>query len=514
MGSVALPIRTRTLVRTILVAAAIALLVATVATLILLRPASIKNKAERALTERLGLPVTIATLTLSFLPRPQLVGTNIVISVPSQPALPPFIAIDRITADIGPLSAWRGRVNRVRAEGLRISVPPGGPVRAAGGSQLSGDVIVETLEAKDAVLTILRRQPGREPLEFKIHDLRVTDVGFDRVMRFSANLTNPVPRGIVQSEGWMGPWNREQPTDFPLGGDYSFTLANLGTIRGIGGTLTSTGKYEGRLTRIAVSGTTQTPDFSLDIGGTPVPLATEFRAVVDASDGSTVLERVDAMLEGTAIAVEGRIDNLPGPGRRNIELTARVTDGRIEDLLALVLPARPLLVGDVALTSRILLPPGSGPVHSRLVLDGAFDLTRTRFTNAATEARLIELSRRSQGKDESERASRVLTSLAGRFRMASDTITLRGVEFRVPGALVTLDGTYAIPTGDLDLQGNLRIQASVSSAVGGLGSIFLKPLNWIFRRDGAGAIIPITIKGTPRKPEVGVSIRRALGRGR
>jgi hypothetical protein len=321
--------------------------------------------------------------------------------------------------------------------------------------------------------------------------------------------------GRVESEGWIGPWNRQHPTDVPLGGAYAFTLAQLGTIRGIGGMLESTGTFDGRLTSLTVIGETRTPDFSLDLGGSPVPLDTRFTAVVDGSDGTTVLERIDATLIDTPIVVTGRVDNLPGPGRRHIELTAEIREGRIEDVLKLTIGSdTPLLVGDVSLMSRISLPPGPGPVSGRLVIDGTFGLDQARFTDEGAEAKLIELSRRSQGKDEDERASRVLTSLHGRFKLSSGVLALQGVRFRVPGATVTVDGTYTMTSGDLDLTGTLRMQASMSSAVGGFKSLFLKPLNWLFRRDGAGAVIPITITGTPKKPDVGVSIRRALTRGR
>jgi hypothetical protein len=322
-----------------------------------------------------------------------------------------------------------------------------------------------------------------------------------------------VPEGRVVSEGWIGPWNQDHPTDVPLGGTYTFALAQLGTIRGIGGLLESTGTYEGRLTSITVVGETRTPDFSLDLGGSPLPLTTRFTAIVDGSDGTTVLERVDGTLLDTPIVVSGRIDNLPGPGRRHIDLTAEIRDGRIEDVLRLTLDAKtPLLIGDVSLTSRITLPPGPGSVRSRLVLDGTFGLEQARFTDDEAEAKLIELSRRSQGKDESERASRVLTSLHGQFKVSSGVLSLSGVRFRVPGATVTVDGTYAMASGDLDLTGTLRMQASVSRAVGGFKSLFLKPFDWLFRRDGAGAVVPITITGSPRNPDIGVSIRRAIRR--
>jgi hypothetical protein len=48
------------------------------------------------------------------------------------------------------------------------------------------------------------------------------------------------------------------------------------------------------------------------------------------------------------------------------------------------------------------------------------------------------------------------------------------------------------------------MQASMSDAVGGFKSIFLKPFNPIFRKDGAGAVFPIKIEGTRQQPKFGL----------
>ena len=134
----------------------------------------------------------------------------------------------------------------------------------------------------------------------------------------------------------------------PITGEYTLTNADLSTINGIGGILQSSGKYEGRLTKIITVGEAQTRDFSLDLGGKPVPLETRFHTVVDGTDGSTRLVRVDAKLRNTSFSTWGTIANLSGPGRHAIDLEFDVKDGRIEDLLALSIDSpQPLLTGKV-----------------------------------------------------------------------------------------------------------------------------------------------------------------------
>ena len=98
----------------------------------------------------------------------------------------------------------------------------------------------------------------------------------------------------------------------PLGGDYSFQKADLGTIKGIGGILSSTGIFDGELGRIGVKGTTQTPDFHLDISKQPVALDTTFEAVVDGTNGDTFLTGVTAKFLQTTVFAKGAVTGTKG----------------------------------------------------------------------------------------------------------------------------------------------------------------------------------------------------------
>jgi hypothetical protein len=249
------------------------------------------------------------------------------------------------------------------------------------------------------------------------------------------------------------------------------------------------------------------PDFSLDLGGNPAPLDTSFETIVNGTDGTTILARVDATLYSTPMLVTGAITNLAGPGRHQVDLQVVIDDGRIEDLLALVLNSpQPVMTGDVSLTTAMSLPPGPERVRDRLRLEGTFGLKTTRFTDSQVQERLRELSRRSQGKDKDDPIGRVLTDLSGRFEIASGRARLRNLTFQVPGARVGLNGTYTLASGTLDLRGTLRMQASVSQAVGGFKSIFIKPFDGLFRKDGAGAVLPIRISGTRNSPKFGLEV--------
>ena len=88
--------------------------------------------------------------------------------------------------------------------------------------------------------------------------------------------------------------------------------ADLSTINGIGGTLDSTGRFSGPLTAITAAGHATVPDFSLDLGGKPVPLTAEFETLINGTNGATQLTRVDAVLRATKMAVTGAVEKPRG----------------------------------------------------------------------------------------------------------------------------------------------------------------------------------------------------------
>ena len=96
-------------------------------------------------------------------------------------------------------------------------------------------------------------------------------------------------------------------------GDYSFNNADLSTIKGIGGMLSSTGQYSGTLGNIVVHGTTETPDFRIASSGHPVPLHTEFHAVVDGTSGDTYLRPVNATFLQTSFTANGSVVRVSAP---------------------------------------------------------------------------------------------------------------------------------------------------------------------------------------------------------
>jgi hypothetical protein len=57
------------------------------------------------------------------------------------------------------------------------------------------------------------------------------------------------------------------------------------------------------------------------------------------------------------------------------------------------------------------------------------------------------------------------------------------------------------------------MQARMSDVVGGFKSIFLKPFNPLFSKDGAGTVLPIKITGTRDAPKMGIEMGKIFRSG-
>jgi hypothetical protein len=421
------------------------------------------------------------------------------------------------------------RLSVVELRGLDVDVPPkphfthaamaGVSIGSAGQGQSSAALLrfqMDSIECKDAHLTLETSKPGKLPLEFAIAHIKLTGVSAGGPMHFDAELTNPRPAGTIVTSGSLGPWLVEDPGETPVAGKYRFEHADLSVFKGIAGILNSTGKYQGALRDMTVDGQTDTADFRLTHFGTALPLHTEFHATVDGTNGDTWLQPVDATLGRSHFTAEGQIVGVPAgvlpngaarPGGHEISLKVNVDRGRMEDFLRLASKSgTPLLTGALALRTTLEIPPGAEPVHERLKLNGRFAIEDAEFTNAKFQNDVGELSLRGQGraKDAKSGGADVRSSIESDFKMAGGVITLPDVKYTVPGAEIDVQGTYGVDGGTLNFKGSARMQATVSQMVGGWKGILLKPADRLFKTNGAGTQVPIYIHGNAANPKFGI----------
>ncbi len=338
-----------------------------------------------------------------------------------------------------------------------------------------------------------------------IHRLRMHNLGADQAMPFEATLTNAVPPGEIAIGGSFGPWNAEEPGQTPLNGRFEFDRADLAFFKGLSGLLSARGTFVGSLARIDIHGETDIPTFSLAVGGNPVPLRTAYHAIVDGTNGNTILDSVDGSFLNTSLVAKGSVVDTPGHSGRVVTLDITMNPAHIEDVLTLALKAaKPPMTGTLRLTTKFVLPRDDRDVMERLRLDGQFAMADTRFTDPGVQKQINELSRRSQGRTTDQDAQQVASQFNGTFKLDGGTLKIVTVTFNVPGALVRLSGTYALVSETIDFTGTVSTDATISQMTTGVRSKLLKVVDPIFERPGGGGTeIPVKISGNRNNPSFG-----------
>jgi uncharacterized protein involved in outer membrane biogenesis len=489
---------------------------------------ALRTRVVETLSDRLDAEVELGDLTLRVLPALHAKGTDLRIRHQGRRDVPPLISIDTFTVDANLLGLWRYHVAHVTLEGLDIQIPPAdhspdddrkndarvedGDNHADAGDSTEREIVIDELVADEATLTILPRTAGKQPKVWRMHELHIQVVGALTKMPFHTVMTNAVPPGQITTTGSFGPWNKVVPRRTPLDGTFTFKNADLSVFKGISGILSAQGSYTGELERIDVNGVTDTPNFMVKVSGHTMPLETKYHAIVDATNGNTTLERIDATFLKTSLVAKGGVYDVQGVHGRLVTLDIDMPSGRLEDIMRMaVKTSEPPMTGGLRLRTKFDLPPGDADVVDKLKLEGAFTIDDGRFTNAEVQQKVNQLSRSASAKQSEAVPPAVASNFSGRFAMADGQLALSRLTFNVPGAIVELSGQYSLTREALAFNGSLFMGARVSQTTTGWKSLMLKVVDPLFRKDGR-TVIPIKIGGTRNEPSFGMDARRVFGR--
>jgi hypothetical protein len=485
--------------------------------LYVLRPkihAALRDRVETVLKTHFESQVEISDFSVSLLPRVHVTITGLVLRHKGRTDIPPLVEVRKVSMDANIASLLRAQphVAFVELDGLQIHTPP----RVPGGSPLihSTDqdlarkypVLIDQLVADDAIIVVLRAEPGKPPREFPIHHLQLRDLSFDRPADFQATLTNAVPKGEINATGQFGPWLPEEPSETPAVGTYTFYNADLGTLKGLKGILSSTGKFGGPLDYLSVDGETDVPDFALRTADHPVALHTDFSAIVDGTNGDTYLNNVTAHFLHTTLVVSGKVvdENKEIKGR-TIVLDAVSQEAQVEDLIQLTTKSsHPVMTGTVRLRTKITIPEGTPDLMERLQLQGQFGIGDIQFTKASTQEKIDTLSRKGQGAPKDLDIADVESDMKGDFGLRNAVVKFSDLQFGVIGAAINLSGTYNLDTQEMDFHGKLKLKAKPSQTTTGVKSFFLKAVDPFFKGKDAGTVLAIKITGTKDNPSFGL----------
>jgi hypothetical protein len=501
----------------------------------------LRQRIISTLSNKLDSDVALGELTIRVFPRLRADGKDLRIRRRGTPAdMPGLITVKSFHVDASLLGLWRKHVGHVQLDGLDINIPPKlvrvqqkEAARAADAADTEkkseatpeekrndplkdGGVVLDRVDTNDARLIMIPGRPDKTPKVWAIHHLRMHELGSTHSWPFEATLTNGVPPGEIQVKGGFGPWDRNEPGDTALDGTFNFERANLGVFKGISGTLASHGSFAGTLDQLEANGETDTPDFTIKVGGHPFPLHVKYKALIDGTNGDTHLKNIDAwFLSSYLHAVGAVLDGPKGEKGRTVSLDVAMDKSRIEDIMKMAVKSpTPPMTGELKMNTKFLLPPGERDVAERLQLDGQFSIAKATFTNFDVQGKIEELSKRATAKVASATKEHVVSNFQGKFKLANGQLILPELTFEVPGAKVQLAGGYALEAEALDFEGQLLLDAKISETVTGIKSVLLKAVDPLFKqKDGSGSAIPIKIAGSRSAPAFGLDVRRVFKKG-
>jgi len=408
------------------------------------------------------------------------------------------------------------RVPKVIVIGMHVTVPPSSssrgpvPVMPLTEANKSGTRIsIGRVIADGTVLDFIQADPNQKPFRIVINKLALDNIGNNRSLTYQALLSDSLPPGKIRSTGVFGPWNPDDPANTPVKGSYTYQDANLAALGALSGTLSASGKFNGTLQKIETGGSAEVPNFQVANTSHVRKLSTDFHASIDALQGNTTLENIVAHFDNTTLLLTGTIGGLAGKDGKKLSLDISASNGRVEDLLDLVISSKTApLAGSISFHTRVEVPPGSADFLRRVKLTGDFGVAAGKFADKQTQKIINRLSegRKQSEKSPEESAGTVLSDVKGHVAASGGIATLSRVSFRVPDATAWMHGTYGLLSPyRIDLHGHLLTDRP-SDAATGLKSVLLKAMSPFLKKRQGDKIVPFKITGDYAHTSMGLDL--------
>lgn len=395
------------------------------------------------------------------------------------------------------------RITRIDLSGLRIDVPEHLPPPTQAGNPSALKTTVTELHADGAVLTIARRH---HVLRFEFSRLALQNLAKNKQVRFEAAMASSNPAARIRAQGVLGPWRAADHAATQASGSFALDGWNLAEYTVLSGKVSANGSFSGTLGNLNTRGRARISQFAVSSSHHPEDLTAEFEATVNGMNGNIGARSVAAHFLQTTILASGSIASGAGQAK-TVSLEAHSSKARIEDLLwVFVSSPRPAMNGAIGLEGHIVLPPGKEKFLRRIQIDGDFHISEALFTNTATEEKLTEFSERAQ-VTHAAGSKDVNADMESVVKLREGVAHLSHGIFYVPGATAKMAGTYDLMNEAIHLRGTLILQASLSKAAGGFKSILLLPLDPLYRKGDAGAVVPLRMTGTYSHPRFHVSLK-------
>lgn len=477
----------------------------------------LRDWVTSTLSRSLESDVQLGEVRLSWYPL-QLTGRDLTIRHHGRTDIPPLLVISSFKVNLYAGELWGSTVHHVEVDGMEISIPPKDAAtgkrpmpRPAGGNGNGEPVVIERLTATNTRLVIVPREGKKNPKVWDIYKLEMEQLTSKSASPFRASLTNPIPEGTIETKGTFGPWQSAEPGQTPIKGEYTFD-ADLGTIDGLDGQLSAVGEMGGVLEQLTTRGQTRTEKFRLtELNGHSLPLTTNYDALVDGTKGDVELNRVDITLGKSRLRAKGVVEGTKGVKGKRVVLNIKSNSVDLAEFLKLVSnDGTPPAEGTIILDTAFDLVQGKAKVLDRLAMEGSVAAERLKFTNPAVQEKIDELSRRAQGRPGDQAIDDVASRVASKFSLNKGVLTYHGLTFDVQGAAVRLNGSHALKSRALDLNGEVLLNVSASRTIKGIKGWLLRPFDPLFRKNGAATRLVISVGGTQEKPQVKLDFGKTL----
>ncbi|HET9406757.1 MAG TPA: hypothetical protein VFO39_05930 [Candidatus Sulfotelmatobacter sp.] len=416
----------------------------------------------------------------------------------------PLITIEKLIVKGSYSGILTHHLNSITALGMHVTIPPAD--KSEKFNTQPSTLIIGEIVADNSSLEFTSHDAHRPALRFEIHHAAFREVASARPFRFDLKVHIPTPPGEVETSGQFGAWKSGGAGETPVSGQYTFRDADLGHFGGIGGILSSDGKYEGTLEHINISGNTDVPDFYVKSSGHKFHLTTKFDAYVDGTRGDTFLKHVEARLGRTPVIAEGSVAGVAGRKGKWTKIELSAPKGRIDDVLGLFAKERAPMSGQTAMHANVEIPPGNEPFLRKVKLEGSFGIDAGRFTKENTQTDVDKLSAGARGENK-EAPATVATDLSGRVSLNAGVANFSELSFEVPGVNAHLQGTYNVINHRINLHGPMSVDTKISKTTSGVKSFFLKVLDPMFKKKRKGEIVPVHIGGTYEHPQFGLDLQ-------
>src|SRR6266481_884502 len=151
------------------------------------------------LTARFQGRVDLEDFHVNVLPRMLVSGEGLSIHYRNRPETTPMMRIEKFSFEMGFWGIFRvpHRIGRIHIQRMVITVPPRQPQSGPAPPPIENRpiplVTAAEIECERTVLLVFSNKPGKDPLDWEIHRLVLTEVGLNKSFFFRGTLTNAKP---------------------------------------------------------------------------------------------------------------------------------------------------------------------------------------------------------------------------------------------------------------------------------------------------------------------------------